>query len=121
MGIDTDGGHENGDTPLSLEELLFDYGEVQELQRAGSNFEHGIWRSDSPIEHPTQNDCGNSSTSEPRPGGDSGGHIDDSNSVPSRSDGSTFREQGGKQCSLSTTLTSVAGSEARYDPQNPVR
>ena len=48
--------------------------------------------------------------------GDQGGHIDDSSSVQPRNDGSTFNEQVGKQCSLNTSPTSIAGSEAGYDP-----
>ena len=116
---DTEGGHENDDILPSLEELLFGAGEVQESQRARLSVEHGIGRSDRTFEHPTQNDCDNTSTSGPRQGGDRGGDIDDSSSVHPRSDSSTSEEQGGEHCSLSTPSTSVAGSEARYDPWKP--
>ena len=47
--------------------------------------------------------------------GDKGANTDSSSSVHSRSDGSTS-EQGGRHCSLNTLRTSVAGSEAGYDP-----
>ena len=112
---DTEGGHEH-DTLLSLEELLFGAGEVPESQRAGSSIEHGVGRSDGAFEHPTLEGCDNASTSGPRQGGDQGGDIADSSSVHPRSDGSTSNEQVGKQCFLSTPPTSVADSEAGYDP-----
>ncbi len=50
--------------------------------------------------------------------GDKGANADSSSSVHSRSDGSTS-EQGGRHCPLNTLRTSVAGSEAGYDPQKP--
>ncbi len=50
-----------------------------------------------------------------RLGGDKDANIDSSSSVHSRSDGSTS-EQGGRHYSLNTPRTSVAGSEAGYDP-----
>lgn len=106
----------NDDTLPSLEELLFDAGEVPESQRAGSSIEHGVGRSDGTSKHPTLEVYNTASTSGPRQGGDQGGDIDDSSSVHPRNDGSTSNGQVGKQCSLSTPPTSVAGSEAGYDP-----
>ena len=53
-----------------------------------------------------------------RPGGDNGTNTDSSSSVHSRSDGSTS-EQGGSHYFLNTPRTSVAGSEAGYDPESP--
>ncbi len=50
-----------------------------------------------------------------RLGGDKDANTDSSSSVHSRSDGSTS-EQGGMHCSLNTPQTSIAGSEAGYDP-----
>ena len=105
---DTEGSHENDDTLPSHEELLFGTGEeVPESQRAGSSIEHGVGRSSSAFEHPTLEDCDNTSTSGPKQSGDQGRDINSSSSVHSRSDGSTSYEQVGKQCSaqkLGTTL-----------------
>lgn len=112
----TESGHENDDTPLSLEELLFGAEEVSESQRAGSSVEHGVGRSDGAFEHPTLEGYDNASTSGPRQGEDQVGDIVDSSSVHLRSDGSTSNEQVGKQYSLSTSSTSVADSETEYDP-----
>ena len=47
--------------------------------------------------------------------GDKGANTDSSSSIYSRSDDSTS-EQGGRHCSLNTPQTSVAGSEAGYEP-----
>ncbi len=47
--------------------------------------------------------------------GDKSANIDSSNSIHSRSDGSTSG-QGGRHCPLNTPRTPVAGSEAGYDP-----
>jgi hypothetical protein len=61
-------------------------------------------------------DCDNSSTSGARQGGDRGENIDDNSSVNPRSDDLMSEKQDGKQYSISTLPTSVAGSEAGYDP-----
>lgn len=50
--VETDGGRENNNALLSLEELLFGTGEVQESQRAGSSVEHGIRMFNRTFEHP---------------------------------------------------------------------
>ena len=50
-----------------------------------------------------------------RLGEDKSANIDSSSSIYSRSDGSTS-EQGGRHCSHNTPQTSVAGSEAGYEP-----
>ena len=50
-----------------------------------------------------------------RLGEDKDANTDSSSRVYSRSDGSTS-EQGGMHCSLNTPQTSIAGSEAGYDP-----
>ena len=93
-GLDLSGGHGRGggeedESFLSFEELLLGAGRAQESQRSGL-----------------------------RLGGDKGANTDSSSSVHSRSDGSTS-EQGERRCSLSTPPTSVAGSEAGYNPWNP--
>ena len=53
-----------------------------------------------------------------RLGGDKGADTDSSSSVHSGKDGLTSA-QGGRHCSLNAPRTSVAGSEAGYDPRNP--
>ena len=116
---DTEGSHRNDDTLLSLKELLFDMGEVQELQQAKSSVEYRIESSDCTFKHLTQSNCKNASISGLRHSGDRGGEIDNSSSAYLRSGSSTSEEQGGEHCSLSTSLTSVAGSEAGYNPFNP--
>ncbi len=83
------GGREEDESFPSFEELVLGAGRVQESQQ-----------------------------SDLRLGGDTGASIDSSSSVHARSDGSTS-EQGGRHCSLNTLRTSVAGSGAGYDPQNP--
>ena len=50
-----------------------------------------------------------------RLGGDKGANTDSSSRIHSRSGGLTS-EQGGRHCILNTPRTSVAGSEAGYDP-----
>ena len=50
-----------------------------------------------------------------RPSGDNGTNTDSSSRVHSGSDGSTA-EQAGRHDFLNTPWTSVAGSEAGYDP-----
>ena len=68
---DTEGGHENDNTLLSLEELLFGTGEeVVESQRAGSSIEYGVGRSNSAFEYPTLEDYDNTSTSGLKKSGD---------------------------------------------------
>ena len=53
-----------------------------------------------------------------RLGGDKGADTDSSSSVHSGKDG-LDSAQGGRHCSLNTPRTSIAGSEAGYDPWNP--
>ena len=53
-----------------------------------------------------------------RPGGDKGANADSSSSVHPRNESSSSEEQGGRHYSFSTPLTSMAGSETRYDPLN---
>jgi len=69
-----------------------------------------VWR-----RHRNQNDCNNAPTSGLRQNENKAGDADSSSSSTHvRSDG-----QDGKCCSLSTPLTSVAGSEAKCDLWSP--
>ncbi len=81
------GGGEKDESSPSFEELVLGAGRATESQQSGL-----------------------------RLGGDKCANTDSSSSsVHSRSDGSTS-EQGGRHYSLNTPRTSVAGSEAGYDP-----
>jgi len=111
----TESDHENDDTSLSLEKLLFDAEEVSELQRARSSVEHEVERSDDVFKHFTLEDYDNAFTSKSRQDEDQIENIVDSSSVHLRSDDSTSNEQVEKQYSLSTSLTFVTDSETEYD------
>lgn len=117
----TESDHENDDTSLSLEKLLFDAEEVSELQRARSSVEHEVERSDDVFEHFTLEDYDNAFTSKSRQDEDQIENIVDSSSVHLRSDDSTSNEQVEKQYSLSTSLTFVTDSETEYDSWNFAR
>jgi hypothetical protein len=95
--------------------LLFDAEEVSESQRTRSSIKHEVEKSNDIFEHLTLEDCDNAFTSEPRQGDDQDKNINDSSSVHLRSDDSISKKQVEKQCSLSTSSTSLADSEAEYD------
>jgi len=84
--IDNESGHENDDTLLSLENLIFGAEEVSKSQRAESSIKHKIEKSDNVFEYSTKKDCNNAFTSGDR---DRDNNIDDSSDVYFRSDGST--------------------------------
>jgi hypothetical protein len=93
---------------------LFVVGEVPSRSEWDRVLNTGLGDLTTPLNIPLRKDCDNSSTS-----GDRVGDIDDSSSVNPRSDGLTSEKQVGKQCFISTLPTSVAGSEAGYDPWEP--
>ena len=83
------GGGEEDESFLSFEELMLGAGRAQESQQSGLRLV-----------------------------GDNVTNTDSSSSFHSRSDGS-ISKQGGRHCSLNTLRTSIAGSEAGYEPYNP--
>ncbi len=117
----TESDHENNNTSLPFEKLLFDAEEVSELQRARSSVEHEVERSDNVFEHFTLEDYDNAFTSKSRQDEDQIENIVDSSSVHLRSDDLTSNEQVEKQYSLSTSSTSVIDSETEYNSWNFAR
>lgn len=89
LNLTGSGGEEEYESFSSFEELVLGAGRAQESQQSDLRLDE-----------------------------DKGANADSSSSVHSRSDGSTSK-QGGRYYPLNTLRTSVAGSEAEYDPQKP--